>query len=190
MRAVSTLSLLALAACLPGDSHGDPYGVYTVVGTLSAHECGQEAAPIALPYLRTYELRRMESGLAYLLGSDGSIMEGSIGTNGAFRFADQSWVRVIEPEEVLEIRGCDLVVTLSIEGTAKRTEDEEEETYSLEPLEGKLVTRIAPSAGSDCSELLYGSESGGMFHALPCRIVLDLEGEPQNDEGESDSAGQ
>jgi hypothetical protein len=190
MRLISSLLLLAFpaASCVPSDPYGDAYGVYAVTGTLHTHECGQEAAPVAIPYVRVYELRRTDTGLAYLLGSDGSIMEGSIGKDGVFRFSAQSWVRVIEPEEVLEIRGCDLVVSLVVEGSAKRSVDDESGEVTLEPLEGKLVTRISPSAGSDCSALLFGSETGGQFHALPCQIVLDLEGEPQVDEPTNGSA--
>jgi hypothetical protein len=188
MRLVSSLLLLSAAACVPADTHGDAYGVYAVTGTLHTHQCGQAAVPVALPYVRLFELRRMDTGRAYLLGSDGSIMEGSIGKDGAFRFGTQSWVRVIEPEEVLEIRGCDLAMSLVVEGSAKRLVDDESGAVTLEPLEGKLVTRISPSAGSDCSELLFGSASGGQFHALPCEIVLDLEGEPQVDEAANTSA--
>jgi hypothetical protein len=190
MRAVTSLLLLTASACVPPEPAGEPYGVYAVVGTIRAHECGQEAAPVATPYERVFELRRTESGIGYLYGSDGSVMEGTFAADGSFRFAEQTWTRVIEPEEVLEIRGCDLVVTMILEGTAKRTEDETTGETELEPLEGTLVTRISPSSGSDCSELLFGSSSGGNFHALPCAITLALVGEPQVDESEAASDAQ
>lgn len=182
MRRFAPLALLiAFAACFPSDTPGDPYGVYAVVGTLRVNECGQDAAPVQLPYQRVYELYRQDTGVAQLMGSDGSVINGSIGKEGTFQFSSQSAIRMIEPDEIFGIRGCDLVVALTIEGKAVRKKvsgEDEEEEYELEPLEGTLTTRFTPAPGSDCSELLYGSASGGRFHALPCRVILDLEGEP------------
>lgn len=190
MRSASALVLLALGGCVPPEPRGEPYGVYDVVGTLAAHECGQGAAPVDLPYARTFELRRDDTGLALLLGSDGTTMEGSVGSDGGFLFREQSWVRVIEPEEVLGVVGCDLVLTMTVEGSAKRLVDEETGEHTLEPLVGELVTHIAPRSGSDCGELLVGSESGGRFEALPCEVVLDLEGEPREEPSEETSGAQ
>lgn len=189
MRALASLLLAVCAAgCgVPPGPAGDEYGVYGVVGTLSAHECGQKAAPIQLPYARDLELRRAEGGLGYLYGSDGAIMQGTLASDGRFRFTEQSGVRVIEPDEVFGVRGCDLMVTTTLEGVAPRAVDEETGEAELAHFEGSLVTRIAPSGGSDCSELLFGSSSGGNFEALPCAIELELEGEPVAPDEESDA---
>lgn len=183
--ALGLLAGSALAAgCFPEDESeppGELFGEYQIMGTLRAHECGEAAVPLELPYQPRVQIRRFDTGRAYLLDANGEAIDGSVGKDGGFYFSSQSESEMFppDPDEFFGHPGCALVTTVTFEGAADRAPlfEEGEEIEDLEgALDGLLRTRIAPIAGSDCSPLLAHANQGGAFRTLPCEIVLDLEG--------------
>lgn len=183
LKPLTLIPLTLIAACYGEDKEppGELFGEYQVVGTLRAHQCGEAAVPLNLPYQPRLEIRRFDTGRAYLLDENGEAIDGSVGRDGGFYFTSQSESEMIapDPDEFFGHPGCALVTTVTFEGVADRSlvAKERDEIEDVEAaLKGLLRTRIEPIAGSDCSPLLAHMNQGGAFRTLPCEIVLDLEG--------------
>lgn len=178
------IALIMVAAACFGEEQeppGELFGEYQVLGTLRVHECGESAVPLQLPYQPRLEMRRFDTGRAYLLDGNGDAIDGSVGRDGGFYFRSQSETQMIapDPDEFFGHPGCALVTTVIFEGAADRSPiaAEGEELEGAEgALDGLLRTRIEPIAGSECSPLLAHMNQGGAFRTLPCEIILDLEG--------------
>lgn len=176
------LGVLVGSACTP-EYPGETAGTFTVTGRLEENTCGSDAVPTADPLVFDVELRR-EDGQAWWRRPDAPLVDGTVDSDGVYRFRFQQIITVLEPDAGQP--GCALEQSDQVEvslpeiaGDAGTTDAETTTTDAGAPpstLEGQQHVEMAPTAGSDCQSIL--ATAGGPFHTLPCTIVYTLEGSP------------
>jgi hypothetical protein len=188
------LVLLGAGGCELFGNPGELVGEMSVQATLEENSCGSAIGTI--PASQSSEVKLYErSGLLTWSGSLGSF-QAEIDEDGSFvsHSSGSQLLRAAEPDGAGGIRAaCVVDAVEEIRGTLTRREPETEgdagdggATDDAGDADAGEVPRspasvtaidtlqIAPSAGADCSDLV--GLGGGLFQALPCRVVIELSG--------------
>lgn len=198
--------LLLTTACKPPAAPGTSLGSYTVTGTLEANSCGAGFQPD--PVIRfPVEVRRSGSTAYWSMGS-GPRAEGTMDSDGDFRFRYQVQIDGWPADPANGIPACRYTQTETIEGRVVGAASEADAGDGGLDLADAGATDAAPddagggdagagdagpglvfmtatstidigvAPGFDCSLSLEGAGAGGQFAMLPCRATYHFEGAP------------
>ncbi len=141
---------------------GEVLGFFAVDGKLAGDSCGAES--LAAPSNWSFEVKLSRSGSALYWLNGREAIVGEIDARGAFAFTTLLELPLAAPRGAY--KGCTILRRDSAAGSL---------AASQAALSAKLTYAYSQKDGSDCSELVTGTD--GMPEALPCQLSYALRGE-------------
>lgn len=147
------------------DAHqpGEPLGSFHVVAKLESSTCGDGALGSRPSWEFDVRLSRDADELLWNNGRE--YISGAVASDGAFRIDSRTVTDMRTGDEVPRLPACTVERADAVTGTLSDPVDPA-------GFKGALSYAYAPSAGSDCVDLVSGE--GRIFAALPCSMRYRL----------------
>lgn len=158
------------------DAHqpGDPIGTFHVVATRTTSQCGEGALGATPTWEFDVDLARTEGALYWDNGAQ--VLTGSLAEDGVTFSIDATVVVDMRTEATVGYPPCSVERRDAARGELAEPGDD------VEGFSATLRYDFAPTAGSECADLVLGAASDlpavdPVFAALPCGMVYELAGE-------------
>lgn len=168
--ALSSIALLVCAGGLPAclDSSAEILGNYLVTGTLT--ETCAETGLLAVPDQHGLVVTLTQVGTSLHWREGQRLLIGSIDEQRSFEVEGYLHVNMRQDTPDADLPPC------YIDRWELKTGELDYEDGACSGFSGQLIFHMEPSDGSDCSDLMTGSEP--LATELPCDVVYDVEAEP------------
>lgn len=171
-RVMVTLTGLATSGCVEAfgteDAHapGDALGTFHVSAKTEANTCGDASVEGGQAW--EFDVKLARDGATILWDNGAEIISGDIAADEVtFRFESGVLVDMRTEEDAYWLPPCSIERRDAAEGVL------DSPGTDVTRFDGELAYDFAPTAGSDCQDLITGPAP--IFLALPCAIAFDLQ---------------